>query len=184
MIELLRLFISFFKVGAFSFGGGYAMLPMIYQEVDAFGLSLKEFTDVVAVSQMTPGPIAVNTATYVGYRVAGFWGSAFSTFGVALPSFILIMVIVSIFDRFKTNRYVNGALEGIRPATVGMISSAVVFFAKTSLLDLTRLSDGFWQIFSIPSILIFILAIIGSKKLKLGPIAITFAGGILGAILL
>lgn len=184
MIQVLRLFIAFFKIGAFSFGGGYAMLPMIYKEIEAFGLSMTEFTDVVAISQMTPGPIAVNAATYVGYKSAGVLGSTFATFGVALPSFILIMIIVSVFDKFKTNRFINGALEGIRPATVGMISSAVIFFSKTSLLDLTKLADGFWQIFSIQSILIFVLTIIGSKKLKLGPIVLTLAGGVLGAILL
>lgn len=184
MIEYLRLFISFFKIGAFSFGGGYAMLPMIYQEVDTFGLSMKEFTDVVAISQMTPGPIAVNAATYIGFKAAGFWGSAFATFGVALPSFILIMFIATVFDKFKSNHYVNSILGGIRPATVGMIASAVIFFSKTSLLDLTRLADDFWQIFSIPSILIFVLTIICSKKFKIGPIVLTLAGGVLGAILL
>lgn len=184
MTELLRLFFSFFKVGAFSFGGGYAMLPMIYKEIDAFGLSMTEFADVVAISQMTPGPIAVNAATYVGFKAAGVLGSAFATFGVALPSFILIMIIVSVFDKFKSNRFVNGALGGIRPATIGMISSAVVFFAKTSLLDLARMEEGFWQIFSIKPIMIFILIIIGSKKLKMGPIVLTLVGGFLGAILL
>ncbi|NLY19170.1 MAG: chromate transporter [Clostridiaceae bacterium] len=184
MMQVLKLFITFFKVGAFSFGGGYAMLPLIYKEIEEFGLTMTEFTDVVAISQMTPGPIAVNAATYMGYKSAGFWGSAFATFGVALPSFILIMIIVSVFDKFKSSRIVNGALEGIRPATVGMISSSVIFFSKTSLIDLTKLSEGFWRIFSIQSVLIFVLTIIGSKKLKLGPVVLTLAGGVLGAILL
>lgn len=184
MIKCLQLFISFFKVGLFSFGGGYAMLPMIYQEIDAFGLTMKEFSDVVAISQMTPGPIAVNAATYVGYKASGFLGSASATFGVSLPSFILITVIALAFDRFKTNRVVQGALEGIRPATVGMIASAVVFFANTSLLDLSLLREGIWKIFNLPSIAIFLLTILGAKKLKLGPIALTLIGGALGAILL
>lgn len=184
MIECFRLFLSFFKIGAFSFGGGYAMLPIIYQEIEAFGLSAREFSDVVAISQMTPGPIAVNAATYVGFRTAGFWGSFFATLGVSLPSFILIMIIVSVFDKFKSNRYINGALGGIRPATVGMISSAVIFFAQTSLLDISRLEEGLWQIFSLQSILIFVFTIIGAKKLKIGPITLTLLGGILGAILL
>ena len=75
MMQVLKLFITFFKVGAFSFGGGYAMLPLIYKEIEEFGLTMTEFTDVVAISQMTPGPIAVNAATYMGYKSAGFWGS-------------------------------------------------------------------------------------------------------------
>lgn len=184
MMEYLRLFFSFFKIGLFSFGGGYAMLPMIYQEIDAFGLTMKEFSDVVAISQMTPGPIAVNAATYVGYKAAGFWGSAFATFGVSLPSFILIMLISSAFNKFKTNSLVQAALEGIRPATVGMIASAIVFFANTSLIDVSLVREGFWKIFSFPSIAIFALTIIGTKYLKLGPVLLTLAGGILGIILL
>ncbi len=184
MIEYIRLFISFFKIGMFSFGGGYAMLPMIYQEVGAFGLTMKEFSDVVAISQMTPGPIAVNAATYVGYQAAGAIGSAFATFGVSLPSFILIMIISSAFDKFSSNAMVQYALEGIRPATVGMIASAIVFFANTSLIDITLIPEGFWRIFSLPSIAIFALTIVGSKYLKLGPIVMTLLGGLLGVILL
>ena len=87
---LITLFLTFFKIGMFSYGGGYVMLPMIYQELEKFGLSMQEFSDVVAISQMTPGPIAVNAATYIGYKSAGFAGAAFATLGVSLPSFILI----------------------------------------------------------------------------------------------
>jgi len=183
-MEYFRLFFSFFKIGLFSFGGGYAMLPLIYQEIGAYGLTMKEFSDVVAISQMTPGPIAVNAATYVGYKAAGFWGSAFATFGVSLPSFILIMLISTIFKKFQTNTTVQAALDGIRPATVGMIASAIVFFANTSLVDISLISEGFWKIFSLPSIAIFAFTIVGSKYLKLGPILLTLAGGILGIILL
>jgi len=184
MMECLKLFISLYKIGRFSYGGGYALLPIKYQEIDAFGLTMKEFSDVVAISQMTPGPIAVNAATYVGYKAAGFLGSAFATFGVSLQSFILISIIVLAFDKFKTNRIVQSALEGIRPATVGMIASAIVFFANTSILDLSLLQEGVWKIFNLPSIAVFLLTILGAKKLKLGPIALTLIGGILGAILL
>ncbi len=184
MTMLLKLFITFFKIGLFSFGGGYAMLPMIYQELDVFGLSMHEFSDVVAISQMTPGPIAVNAATYIGFKTAGIVGSAFATIGVSLPSFIIIMIISSVFDRFQSSRTMQNALDGIRPATVGMIASAVVFFAGTSIYNPSLMTEGFWKIFSIPSLLIFTLAIVGSKLLKLGPIQLTLIGGILGAILL
>lgn len=184
MTIYLQLFLSFFKVGLFSFGGGYAMLPMIYQEIEGFGLSMEEFSDVVAISQMTPGPIAVNASTYVGHRAAGFLGSAVATLGVSLPSFILVFIISAAFDKFKNNKLVQKALDGIRPATVGMIASAVVFFAKTSIFNLSLIGEGFWKIFSLPSIIIFIVTIIGSEKFKIGPIILTLIGGILGALIL
>ena len=181
---LIKLFTVFLKIGAFTFGGGYAMLPMIYREIEAFGLPMKEFSDVVAISQMTPGPIAINAATYVGYRAAGFLGSVFATTGVSLPSFILVFIIAAVFNKFQKNKIVQKALDGIRPATVGMIASAVVLFAETSILDLSLINEGFWKIFSLGSILIFFLTVIGSERLKLGPIALTFLGGILGVIIL
>lgn len=184
MMEYLRLFFSFFKIGLFSFGGGYAMLPMIYQEIGAFGLSMKEFSDVVAISQMTPGPIAVNAATYVGFKSAGFAGAAFATFGVSLPSFIIITIIASVLHKFKESVIIQHALEGIRPATIGMIASAIVFFASTSIVDVSFIQESFWKIFSLPSIVIFIVTIVGSKYLKLGPILLTLLGSILGVILL
>ena len=94
------------------------------------------------------------------------------------------MIISSAFDKFSSNAMVQYALEGIRPATVGMIASAIVFFANTSLIDITLIPEGFWRIFSLPSIAIFALTIVGSKYLKLGPIVMTLLGGLLGVILL
>ena len=160
------------------------MLPMIYQELDRFGLTMQEFSDVVAVSQMTPGPIAVNAATYIGFKTAGFAGAAFATFGVSLPSFILIMIIASIFVKFKSSSIIDSAFKGIRPATVGMIASAVVFFANTSIIDMSLIDQGFGRIFNIRSIIIFTLTIAASKLTKLGPIQLTLIGGVLGIIIL
>jgi chromate transporter len=135
-MKLLILLYVFFKVGLFSFGGGYAMLPMIYQEIGSFGfMPASEFSDIVALSQMTPGPIAVNAATYVGFKYAGFWGSVSATVGVCLPSFMLILIIAAFFYRFKESRVVQAVLSGIRPATVGMIATAVLFFAQTSIFN-------------------------------------------------
>lgn len=181
---LITLFLTFFKIGMFSYGGGYVMLPMIYQELNKFGLTMEEFSDVVAISQMTPGPIAVNAATYIGYKTAGFAGAAFATFGVSLPSFILIMIISAVIVKFKSSNIINSAFKGIRPATVGMIASAVVFFANTSIIDMSLLEQGFWKIFNIGPIIIFALTITASKLTKLDPITLTLIGGVLGVIFL
>lgn len=183
-----KLFSIFFKIGVFSFGGGYAMLPLIYQEIQTLGLiPVREFADLVALSQMTPGPIAVNAATYIGYKSAAFWGATFATIGVTLPSFIIILVIDSVFIKFKENRIVKGIIAGIRPATVGMIASAVIFFAETSILK-GKLSGidlkEPLKLVNLSALVIFILTIIGSKKLKLGPITLTILAGILGGLIL
>lgn len=181
---LITLFLTFFKIGIFSYGGGYVMLPMIYQELSKFGLTMQEFSDVVAISQMTPGPIAVNAATYIGYKAAGFSGAAFATFGVSLPSFILIMIIASVIVKFKSSNIINSAFKGIRPATVGMIASAVVFFANTSIIDMSLIEQGLGKVFNIGSIMIFVITIAASKLTKLDPISLTFIGGVLGIIFL
>ncbi len=183
-----KLFIVFFKIGIFSFGGGYAMLPLIYQEVQRLGIiPAKEFADLVAISQMTPGPIAVNAATYIGYKSAAVWGAAFATLGVTLPSFIIILIIDSVFIKFKENKIVKEVIAGIRPATVGMIAAAVIFFAETSIfrgeLAGINLREPF-KLINLSALAIFILTMIGAKKFKLGPITLTILAGIIGGFIL
>lgn len=185
---LIKLFLVFFRIGLFSFGGGYAMLPLIYQEVQALALiPVQEFSNIVAISQMTPGPIAVNAATYIGYQSAAFLGATFATLGVTLPSFIIILIIDSVFNKFKENKIVTKVISGIRPATVGMIASAVIFFAETSIFK-GKLSGIDWheplQSVNLYAFLIFILTIFGVKRLKLGPITLTILAGIIGGLLL
>ncbi|MDR1180058.1 MAG: chromate transporter, partial [Spirochaetales bacterium] len=133
MISVLQLVWSFFKIGLFSYGGGYAMVPMMQSEIVSHNwIPIREFADIVAISQMTPGPIAVNAATYIGYRVAGIFGSAAATLGVTLPSFILVILVTHFLQKFKESHTVNSILTGIRPATVGLIAAAVIFFARMS----------------------------------------------------
>ncbi len=102
---LIRLFWEFFKIGAFTFGGGYAMIPLIEKEIvnKYHWLTLEQFTDLIAISEMTPGPVAVNSATFVGYKVAKFWGAVASTLGVILPSFLVIWAIAFVFFQFQNN---------------------------------------------------------------------------------
>lgn len=131
---LLELFLAFFKIGALTFGGGYAMLPLIQQEAASHGwLSASELIDFVAVSESTPGPFAVNIATYVGAETAGTLGAALATLGVVLPSFIIILIVAGSYERFKSSLAVKGCMSGLKPAVVGLIASAAVSVGKTAL---------------------------------------------------
>ena len=128
----LELLWTFFKIGAFTFGGGYAMLPLIEAEVQAHGwMNLQELVNFIAVSESTPGPFAVNIATYVGSEVAGIGGAFCATFGVVFPSFILILLIAKCFDKFKHSWIVQGGMSGLKPAVVGLIGAAMLSVAVT-----------------------------------------------------
>ncbi len=124
---LIDLFFTFFKIGAFTFGGGYAMLPIIQREiVENKGLiSEEEFMDAIALAQASPGPVAVNTSVYVGYRIMGFKGAVSATLGAVLPSFIIILLIAAYFIKFRDNQIVERVFLGIRPAIVALILAAV-----------------------------------------------------------
>ena len=122
----LQLFISYLKIGFFGFGGGYAMLSLIQNEiVEQRGwITVSQFADIVAVSQMTPGPIAINSATYIGYTIGGFWGSVVATVAVCLPALTVMLALTKFFLKLKDNRYVHGVITGMRPVVVGMIAAA------------------------------------------------------------
>lgn len=169
---LLKIFLTFFKIGLFSFGGGYAMLPLIQEEVVTINkwLTANEFIDIVAISQVTPGPIAINSATYVGYKASGILGSISATLGVSLPSIIIMLIISKFFFAFKNNDYMEKAFKGLRPCTVGLIAAAAILVAKSAFIDYK-------------SILIFLGAFIASYKYKLDPILLTCVAAILGIIL-
>ena len=130
----LQLFLVYFKIGIFGFGGGYAMLSLIQHEVvEKYSwLTDAEFTDIVAISQMTPGPIAINSATYIGYTATGsVWGSVIATFSVCLPSFILMLLVSRILLKFKTNPWVEALFSGLRPAIVGLIAAAALLLMNS-----------------------------------------------------
>lgn len=186
----LQLFYTFFKIGLFGFGGGYAMLSMIQGEVvTRYGwVSSQEFTDMIAISQMTPGPIGINSATYVGYTAVcnagysmslGVLGSFISTFAVVLPSFILMILISRFFLKYQKHPSVEAVFKGLRPAVVGLLASAALILMNTG-------NFGNWstdRYTFIMSILIFIVAFIGTYKYKVHPIAMIVAMGIIGLIL-
>ena len=126
MMIYLELFLSFLQIGAFSFGGGYAAMPLIqHQVVELHGwMSLGEFTDLVTISQMTPGPIAINSATFVGTKIAGVGGAVVATLGCILPSCILVTLIAWVYLKYRSMRLLQGVLKTLRPAVVAMIAAA------------------------------------------------------------
>ena len=145
----LQLFLSFFKIGLFGFGGGLAILSLIQMEVEQYGwMSQQEFVDIVAVSQVTPGPIGINCATYVGYTIAGFWGSVLATFAIVLPSLIIMLSICKAYfwlsRRFQSNPYFEQTLRMLRFTVIGLIASAALMLIKpTNFIDTTS-----WIIFA------------------------------------
>ena len=146
----LQLFISYLKIGFFGFGGGYAMLSLIQNEiVEQHGwITAQQFADIVAISQMTPGPIAINSATYIGYTVGGFWGSVVATFAVCLPALTIMLALTKFFLKLKDNHYVHSVLVAMRPVVVGMIAAAalLLMFPKNSA-DGTFIDHWSWILF-------------------------------------
>ncbi len=183
----VQLFIIFFKVGILGFGGGYAILALIYQDIQTFGVvDAADFGNLVGMSQVTPGPIAINAATYVGFKAAGFAGSLVATFAVALPSFILCLSVLMVLDKFKENRYVVSLLSGIRPATVGLMASAFLFMAQTAIIP--TYDDALSLIANLEKTdyiaLAIFVATFGIILLrKFGSITITLGGGVVGLVL-
>ena len=134
---LFSLYLSFLKIGFFAYGGGYVMLPLIEKEIirNQGWLTLSEFIDVVALAEMTPGPIAINSATFVGYQVAGVAGSAAATLGVITPSIFLVLIVARVLHKFSHNPKIQAVFLGLRPAVIALILSAVFFVGKTALID-------------------------------------------------
>ena len=178
----LQLFYVYLKIGILGFGGGYAMLSLIQADVvDKYGwITLQEFTDIVAISQMTPGPIGINSATYIGYTAihnAGYspamaiLGSCLTTFAVCFPSFLLVLLISYSYARFRNNKYVEAAFLGLRPVTVGLIAAAALL-----LMNQENFIDY-------KSFLIFGVAFILTLKFKVHPILMILLAGVAGMVI-
>ena len=170
----LQLLYSYLKIGFFGFGGGYAMLSLIQNEVVVQNqwMTNAEFTDIVAISQMTPGPIAINSATYIGYTVAGFWGSVVATTAVCLPALTLMILITRFFLQLRDNRYVKGAIAGMKPVVVGMIGAAALLLMFPKSADGASFIDSWsWALFA--------AAMLASLK-KVNPILLIVLGAVAG----
>ena len=177
----LTLFWTFFKIGAFTVGGGYAMLPLIQKEVESHGWIASELVvNFVAISESTPGPFAVNMATYVGTEMAGTLGAICSTLGVVLPSFIIILIVAKCFEKFRSSRAVSGCMSGLKPAVIGLIGMAVVSIGKTVFFPNGWTTTVFSGISFYISLVIFLLIAFLAFKKKTHPILLICIAAVLG----
>jgi chromate transporter len=177
----LQLFYTFFKIGLFGFGGGYAMLSLIQGEVvtSHHWLSTQAFTDIVAISQMTPGPIGINAATYVGFAATGsVWGSVIATFAVTLPSFILMLTISTFFLKYRKHPAMESVFNGLRPAIIGLLAAAALVLMNTGNFGSPTEDTRTFTI----SVILFVAAFIGTYRFKINPIWMIMACGMAGLI--
>lgn len=174
---LLSLFLTMFKIGLFTFGGGYAMIAIIEREIveKKKWIELEEFMDVVAIAESSPGPLAINSATYIGYKICGFFGSLFATLGVVLPSFIIIYVISLFFNEFLSLTYVEYAFRGIQACVAFLILSAGIKMLKhlkktafnIGLVSITVIVMVLFSLFAVDFSTIFYILIGGCLGLSI-----------------
>lgn len=184
---LLKLFFTFFKIGLFTFGGGYAMLPLIEEEVVRNGwMDTSDLVNFIAVSESTPGPFAVNVSTYVGCEVAGVLGSLCATLGVIMPSFIVILVVAKCFEKFKSSKTVKGCMSGLKPAVIGLIANAVISIGRTAFFPESTYPNGISIAFVTDlafyvSLVTFVLTAVLALK-KVHPILIICLCAVIGIV--
>ncbi len=179
----LQLFLSFFKIGLFGFGGGLAILSLIEMEVEQYGwMTQQEFVDIVAVSQVTPGPIGINCATYVGYTVGGIWGSVLTTLAIVLPSLIIMLSICKAYfrlnKRFKGNPYFEQTLRILRFAVIGLIAAAALILMKPT----TFIDSASWIIFGLVAFFTILPTLFKNKVTEIlsHPILLIVLAGLAG----
>ncbi|MER2063221.1 MAG: chromate transporter [Alkalibacterium sp.] len=179
----VELLLSFFQIGLFSFGGGYAALPLIEQElIHAQGwITNQQFIDILTLSEMTPGPIAINAATFSGNQIAGIMGGIVATIGVTLPSVIIVQLLAYFYFKYKNITMVQGIIQGLRPAVVALIASAGLTIFLTAMFGHSNWPIDLTDINYI-SIIFFALAIFLMRKYKASPIHVMIITGVLGGI--
>ncbi len=185
MPTLLRLFLEFFKTGLFSVGGGLATLPFLYEISDNTGwFTHADIADMIAISESTPGAIGINMSTYAGYQTMGIIGGIVATLSLALPSFIVILIVAHFLPKFKDNKYVDSAFYGLRPASIAMISAAGVNVIKIALLNIPafsashQISDLFIWKALVLAVIIYVLR----SRFKLHPILFIAGSAVIGII--
>lgn len=183
----LQLFLEFLKIGLFTFGGGYAMIPLIKEVVLKYNwLNESQFLNMIGVSEVTPGPIAINMATYIGSTQAGIGGAAIATLGVVLPSFLIMLLISILLKRFMKNKYVQGALGGIKGVAIALICSSAITLLADVLFPYKVEGGTISFAPQFTAIKIFVLIVAGYFLLKIilkkkpGPIAIIIMSAIIG----
>lgn len=178
---VIRLLLDFLKIGFFSIGGGYAIIPLIQSVVvdTRHYLTVQQFTDIITISQMTPGPLAVNTSTFVGLQAGGLAGAIVATFGCVFSGFVISLLLLRFFDRYKTSVYGACILKGLKAASLGLIVSASVTITSTAFSSSISESG-----FNITALLFFLGAFGGIRILHLNPILVMILTGILGFFIL
>ncbi|MBQ4482363.1 MAG: chromate transporter [Lachnospiraceae bacterium] len=185
MNTFIRLFLEFFKTGLFSVGGGLATLPFLYEISDRTGwFSHADIADMIAISESTPGAIGINMSTYAGYQTAGILGGITATLALALPSFIVILIIAGFLDKFKGNRYVEAAFYGLRPASIAMISAAGVNVVKIALIDIPAFSESHdvTRLFLWKGIVLAVIIFFARRKFKLHPVLFIAISAVCGIV--
>lgn len=180
-VELLW---NFFQIGLFSIGGGYAAMPLIRQQVvdEHMWLTMQQFADIMTIAEMTPGPIAVNAATFVGIWIAGIPGAVIATVGCILPSFCIVLTLAYIYHRFRGLDVVQGVLAGLRPAVVAMIASAGISMIALSFFGQRTFPANLREIDYI-SVCLFGAGLLTLRRWKIHPICVMAGAGIVGALL-
>ena len=185
-MEFFELFYTFFYIGIVTFGGGYAMLPLIQSTVLSKGwMPHEQLVDFVAISESTPGPFAINIATYIGIERAGLPGAICTTLGVVMPSFIVILLVARIYEKFNSNKIVKGVMTGLKPAVIGLIASAVLSIGKTVLIPDIKNIKAIGEIFTtelLCSVIIFAIGLFLILKKKAHPILVVALSAILGIL--
>lgn len=175
----LSLFLTFLKIGAFTFGGGYAMIPLIQQEVINHGwLDTEELIDFIAISESTPGPLAVNVSTFVGMQTGGILGALCATLGVVLPSFVIILIVAKVFEKFQRSKIVNGAMIGLKGSVVGLIGAALI----TTGISVFGNAVKTVNVKEIVAALVMIAGLAFGIKKKVSPIILILASAVVGII--
>lgn len=180
----LELLWSFIQIGMFSIGGGYAAMPLIQNQVVDIHpwLTMQQFADVMAIAEMTPGPIAINAATFVGIQVAGLPGAIIATFGCVIPSCAIVLTLAYVYYRFRGLTMVQGVLAGLRPAVVAMIASAGLSLMILAFYGQRQLPDNLLDL-DLIAVVIFGAAVFVLRKWKVSPIWIMAGAGVAGIIL-
>ncbi|KLU67256.1 putative chromate transport protein [Desulfosporosinus acididurans] len=183
MSTLIDLFLVFLKIGAISFGGGYAMIPFFETEMVSHNwVSLADYVKVIAIAQVVPGPFAVDSSSYIGFKVAGIVGAIVATIALCIPSFVASVIITKFYTQFKANRYVNALLMGVRPAVLGLLLSAAYIIGLKPLYQTTH------TFMSLTMLKAFIMAVAGyfvlnQKKVKIGTFTFIAATAVVGILL-
>ena len=179
----LELLFKFFRIGLFTIGGGYAMLPLMQHEIEVNNwISSQEFVDIIAIAEMTPGPIAVNAATFIGYRVGGVFGSVVATTAIVLPSLLIILSLSRVLAKYREHPVVKSIFAGIRPVVAGLILSAAWFIIAAVILP-AQLENGVTATVDYASIIIAAAAFFLVAKYKFDPIKVIILAGVVGLVI-